>query len=145
MTSGDSAKKTFIEGFNCAQAVLTAYSGRYGMHDFAAKKISCAFGAGCARQSLTCGAVTGALMVVGLKYGKTEANDDESKELTYKKVNEFVNKFKTKYSSVNCYELLGCDLATEEGRAFYSENDLFHNECIKYINDTCEILDQMGL
>ncbi len=145
MLNAEKAKATFADGFNCAQAVLSTYSEKYGVSDTAAKKISCGFGAGCARQSLTCGAVTGAYMVIGLRYGKTRESDENSKNTTYEKVNSFSDQFKLLYGSLNCYELLGCDLATEGGRNYFAENELFDKECMNYVNYACEILDGMGL
>ena len=144
MVNSEKAKETFSKGFNCAQAVLSTYCDKYGINDSLAKKISCGFGAGCARQSLTCGAVSGAFMVIGLRYGKTEEADEESKNITYEKINAFSDQFKLLYGSLNCYELLGCDLSSEGGRDYFAENDLFNKECMHYVKNACEILDAMG-
>ncbi len=58
-----------------------------------ALKISDSFGGGMARMGETCGAVNGALMVIGLKYGNTKAGDKQAKEMTYEVVRDFVNRF----------------------------------------------------
>lgn len=145
MRNEKAAKENFGKGFNCAQSVLSAYSGKYGLDEKISKKISCGFGTGCARQSLTCGAVNAAFMIIGLKYGRTEIGDEESKKITYETVNRFSDEFKSQYGSLNCYELLGgCDLATDGGQNYYNENDLFNNECMEYVEFACEILDKMG-
>jgi C_GCAxxG_C_C family probable redox protein len=145
MYNGKIAEETYHNGFNCAQSVLTAYSGKYHMDDKTAKMISCGFGGGCARQSLTCGAVTGAFMVIGLKYGKAEKEEVEARDITYKKVNEFSTKFKSMHNSINCGELLGIDLATEKGRAYFKENLFSEKKCSNFIKDACNILDEMEL
>jgi C_GCAxxG_C_C family probable redox protein len=145
MDNQQKAKDTFNNGFNCAQAVLTTYSIKFNFDEKTAKRISCGFGAGCARQSLTCGAVTGAYMAIGLKYGKAEKEDTEARNITYKKINEFSAKFKSLHGSLNCSELLGIDLATPEGQAYFEKNSLFDKKCTNYVMDACNILDEIGL
>lgn len=144
MNTEETAVLSFNSGFNCAQAVLTAYSVKYNLDRTTANKISCGFGAGCGRQSLTCGAVTGAYMVIGLKYGKAESGDEVTKEITYKDVIGFSNKFKSLHKSINCTELLGADLGTEEGRAFAKANNLSNKKCANFVKDACTILNEMG-
>ena len=144
MANSDTALKIFDRDFNCAQAVLTTYSEKLGLREKEAKKISCGFGSGCARQSLICGAVSGAFMVIGLKYGKTEEDQEQFKQHTYEQVIQFSDKFKFKFGSLSCYELLGCDLGSEGGLKFYEENDLHNRECRNYVKNACEILDDMG-
>ncbi len=138
------AQEAFKAGFSCSQAVLTAYSRGFGLQADVSNRIACAFGGGIARRSLTCGAVTGALMVIGLKYGKIKADDNESKETTYSKVNEFCRRFEETYGSINCGELLNCDLSTKEGQKRYKDNDLYNLKCMLYVKEACEILDGMG-
>jgi C_GCAxxG_C_C family probable redox protein len=145
MSTQESAFQSFNNGFNCAQAVITAYGGKYNLDDNTAKKLSCGFGGGCGRQSLTCGAVSGAYMVIGLKYGQTEKDNIDARNITYKMVNEFSAKFKTIHNSINCKELLGVDLATPEGQEFVRNNNLSKIKCTKYVTDACIILDEMGL
>ena len=61
------ALSTFDSGFNCSQSVLTAFCNEFGLHDEPAFRIACGFGGGMGRMAKTCGAVTGAFMVIGLK------------------------------------------------------------------------------
>jgi C_GCAxxG_C_C family probable redox protein len=110
MSKADDAAARFKEGFSCSQAVVSSFSGELGLDSDTANKISCGFGAGIARTGNTCGAVAGAVMVIGLKYGKAEAGDDAAKERTYALVQEFIEAFRAKNGSINCTELLGYDL-----------------------------------
>jgi C_GCAxxG_C_C family probable redox protein len=141
----DDAFKAFETGFSCAQSVLTAFSREAGIPEDISNRIATAFGGGIARRSLTCGAVSGAFMVIGLKYGNSRAEDKEAKELTYAKVNEFCRLFIEKHGSINCTELLGCDLGTEEGRKYFKEKMLLTQKCNNYVKDTCDILTKMGM
>jgi C_GCAxxG_C_C family probable redox protein len=145
MTRSIEAQEAFKAGFSCSQAVLTAFSSGLGLEADVSNRIACGFGGGIARRSLTCGAVTGALMVIGLKYGKFKNDDNESKEITYSRVNEFCRIFEEQYGSINCGELLCCDLSTKEGQQKYKDNDLFNQKCIIYVKKACEILESMGL
>ena len=144
MTGEEKALEIFKEEFNCAQAVLATFSDKYGLDEKEAKKIACGFGAGCARQSMTCGAVTGAFMVIGLKHGRAETEDMGSRDITYDKTNEFTEKFISLHGSVNCTDLLQCNLGTEEGQTKFQEKELVKKKCLYYVRDAFRILDSMG-
>ncbi len=143
MSGEEKAVEIFKEEFNCAQAVLAAFSNKYGMNENDAKKIACGFGAGCARQSMTCGAVSGAYMAISLKYGRTEKEDIAARDNTYEKTQEFTEKFKSLHGSVNCTDLLGCNLGTPEGNATFMEKEFYKKKCLYYVRDACRILEGM--
>ncbi|MCX6000010.1 MAG: C-GCAxxG-C-C family protein, partial [Chloroflexi bacterium] len=115
MGNVERAVSCFKEGFNCSQAVLSAYGPKLGLDAEKALRVSGAFGAGMGRMAETCGAVTGAFMVIGLKYGKTRADDNQTREKAYRLVREFTDQFKSRHRSIVCRELLGCDISTPEG------------------------------
>jgi len=100
MNRVEHAVSSFKEGFNCSQAVLSTYGPQFGLNRESALKVSGAFGAGMGRLGETCGAVTGAFMVIGLKYGSTRAEDKETKERAYSLVRDFVKKFKARNGSI---------------------------------------------
>ena len=95
------------------------------------------------RMGETCGGVTGALMVIGLRYGKTEIQDKQEKEMTYGLVKEFVNRFKSRNGSIVCRELLGCDISTPEGLSIAKEKNLIATLCPKFVQDAAEIMEQI--
>jgi C_GCAxxG_C_C family probable redox protein len=113
------------------------------MDEQSAFRVACGFGGGCGRLGLTCGAVTGAYMVIGLKYGKVRADDNDAKEKTYAFVQEFSERFVTRNKSLNCTELLGCDLGTLEGRTKMKEQNLSVTVCEKLVKDAREILEEI--
>jgi len=133
----------FKEGFSCSQAMLSTYGPQLGLNHELALKVSGAFGGGMARIGETCGAVTGAFMVIGLKYGKTKVEDEQTKEKTYSLVREFVDRFKFRNGSIVCRELLGCDISTPEGRDLAKEKNLFATLCPKFVQDAAEIIEQI--
>jgi len=113
------------------------------MDEQTALRVACGFGGGVGRLGLTCGAVTGAVMVIGLKYGKVKVDDDAAKEKTYALVQEFARRFRARNKSLNCTELLGYDLGTAEGREKVKEKNLATTVCEKAVRDAAEILEEI--
>ncbi|UCH51822.1 MAG: C_GCAxxG_C_C family protein [Chloroflexota bacterium] len=143
MSDVEKAVSCFKEGFMCSQAVLTAYAQQFGLDRDAALKVSAAFGGGMGRMGETCGAVTGAFMVIGLKYGRTAVKDTQAHEKTNKLVKKFVDQFKSINGSIMCRELLSCDLSTPEGLKIFADNKLRDSLCTKFVRDAAEIVEQL--
>jgi C_GCAxxG_C_C family probable redox protein len=143
MSRAQYAVESFKEGFSCSQAVVAAFSDLFELDRQKALKISQAFGGGMARMGLTCGAVTGAFMAIGLKYGRTRPEDEEAKEKTYALVHDFIREFKARHGSIVCRELIGVDLGTAEGHKQAIESGVFENLCCQYVQDAVEILDRI--
>ena len=96
------------------------------------------------RQQLVCGAVTGAIMALGIKYGKALHDDESKKKQTYDKTVEFFNEFKKIHGSVNCRELLaGLDLNDPEDHKRIVESGMFDTHCRKYVEDAVGIVEKM--
>jgi C_GCAxxG_C_C family probable redox protein len=143
MSEVEKAASCFSEGFMCSQAVLTAYAGQFDMDRETALKVSAAFGGGMGRMGEICGAVTGAFMVIGLKYGRTMVQDAKSHEKTNRLVREFVDRFKSRNGSIVCRELLGCDLSTQAGQKVFVDKKLRDTLCTKFVRDAAEIVQQL--
>ncbi len=139
----DQAAECFRSGFNCAQAVFSTYAEDFGINKIDALRISCGFGGGMGRLQETCGAVSGAFMLIGCKHGKTKKEDTESTETTYRLVQEFSEKFIAKHGGLACKELLGCNLRTPEGHQFFKERNLKELKCVRYVHDAAEIIEKM--
>ena len=116
------------------------YGERSGLDRETALRVAGAFGAGMARTGETCGAVTGALMVIGLHHAKTRKGDDDSRERAYALAQELMDSFRERNGSLLCREILGVDVSTPEGIVKVRENDLFRKVCPKFVKDAAEIL-----
>ncbi len=116
---------------------------RFGLDREEGLRVAGAFGGGMSRMGETCGAVTGAFIVIGLKHGKTKADDDKAREKTYELANELVRRFKKRNATIRCRELLGHDLSTGEGREAVMEQNLFVTRCPKFLRDAAEILEEI--
>lgn len=143
ITKPEQAAETYKSGFNCAQAVFSTYAEEFGLDRITALKISCGFGAGMGRRQDVCGAVSGAIMLIGSKYGKTIKDDRPANELTYRLVRELSEKFCAKHGSVLCKELLGCNLQMPEGQQFYKEHAFQDLKCARYVHDAAELAETM--
>lgn len=133
----------FKEGFSCSQAVFSAFCEPLGLDRKSALKISQSFGGGMAHMGETCGAVTGAFMVIGLKHGRTRADDELAKEKTYELVREFVRRFRSKHGSIVCKELLGYDVSQEDEMNEAQEKGLFDEFCPQLVQSAAEILENL--
>ena len=140
MTPVETAVVRFEEGYNCSQAVLSAFAEKLGMDHATAVKIASGFGGGMGRMGETCGAVSGAYMALGLKYGGV---DTASKERTYQLVREFARRFLATRDSLRCRDLLGCDISTPEGLRHAREQGLFKSVCAKYVREAAEIVEDL--
>lgn len=130
----------FNDGFNCAQAVLSTYCGEFGMDKKAAMQISCGLGAGMGRRQETCGAVSGAYLLIGLKYGNFMQNDNSAKEQTYAMVREFAALFEERNKSTNCHELLEADLINGDKKTV---QERVKKVCPQMVRDAAEIIEQL--
>ena len=143
MNKVDCAVSCFEEGFSCSQAVFSTYGPQLGLDRERALKIAGTFGGGMGRMGETCGAVTGAFMVIGLKYGNSKVEDNPSKEKAYSLVREFVDRFQSRNGTIVCRELLGCELSTPEARELAQEKNLFATICPKLVQDAAEIIEKI--
>jgi C_GCAxxG_C_C family probable redox protein len=140
----DKASTKFTSGFNCAQSVLWTFAADLGLEPDAALKIACGFGAGMGRREEVCGAVTGGIMALGLKFGRGEAQDRSATEQAYAKTQELMRQFEARHGSCICRCLLGgCDLTTEAGRASFKEQDLLHKICEPCVRTVADILAEL--
>ena len=93
--------------------------------------------------SEVCGAVTGALMLIGLKYGKYLEKDNESKEKTYNLVKKFTENFKKEYGTINCKELLKYDLGKEEDLIKARSSGVFKELCPMFVKRSVELVEEI--
>ena len=143
MLKTEQALANFDQAYNCAQAVLATFAPDLGLDRETALKIASGFGAGMGRSGRTCGAVSGALMVIGLKFGYTDNTDYETKDRCYEIARQFITRFTDLHGTVECSQLLGCDVSTAEGMETAQEQDLFATLCPKLVQDAVRIVERL--
>jgi C_GCAxxG_C_C family probable redox protein len=143
LTKADEAVASYGKRFTCSAAVFSAFSEDLGLDPDMAKKIACGFGAGISKTGNICGAVSRAILVIGLKYGKTVAEDDAATEKTRALVRQFIHEFAEKNGSINCTELLGYNLSKPEEFAKARDDRLFVTKCTPLVRDAADILEKI--
>lgn len=138
------AMTKFSEGYNCAQSVFYAFCEVLNFEKDLALKMVCGFGAGMGRKQEVCGAVTGAIVVIGTKFGRGLEEERIATELTYQKTRQLMDRFTAKHGTFICRKLIdGCDLATQEGQKQFKETDLLNTICKPCVQSVVEILEDL--
>lgn len=101
------AEQLFLQGFNCSQSVLAAFSEEIGMDRETALRLSSSFGAGMGRMREVCGAVSAMFMILGLQYGYSDPKDSGAKAEHYRRVQQVAEEFRKENGTIICRELLG--------------------------------------
>jgi len=140
----ETAEKRFIEdGFSCSQSVFSAFAEAEGMDLETALKVASSFGAGMARKGDTCGVITGGMMVLGLKFGRTVADDTEAKEKNYRLVNEFVGQFNRRFENTMCRDLLGFEPGSPEAEQRFKNEPELTKRCGGFVREAAEIIEEI--
>jgi C_GCAxxG_C_C family probable redox protein len=137
----EKAVELFKSGYNCSQAVIGAFCDEFGMDFETAMRVSEGFGGGMGRMRLTCGAVSGMFMLVGLKYSKAEGGDIETRTKIYETVQKLAKEFEEKNGSIVCGDLLGINKPKDDGAVPTTRSESFYKKrpCAKCVED-CAIL-----
>ena len=139
----ETAIDSFESGYNCAQSVLKAFSEELHLNEAQAMNMASGFGAGMGRLQETCGAVTGAFMVIGLYNSLAFQLNENRNDITAKMIQDFESNFKAKHGSTACNELINCNLNTEEGQLTFQEKNLHEKVCQRCIGDAIELLEEV--
>jgi C_GCAxxG_C_C family probable redox protein len=143
MDAVERALSTFDEGYSCSQSILSSFAPALGLDRDMALRVATAFGGGMGHRGDTCGAVTGAFMVIGLRHGRVKAEDREIRDRAYALVNRFVEEFEARHGSIVCRELLGFDLSTPEGEQLAEERWPDDMPCREVVRDAASILKEL--
>ncbi len=132
-SSSDKSKKSskdhFMEGSNCSESTLLGISESLGKNCKFIPQIASGFGGGFGRHGEVCGAISGAVMAIGLVHGRKDPKDSEGKEKIYGIIDEYLKIFTEKYGTLNCRNLTGCDMLTPEGLKKIRDEKVHVNIC----------------
>lgn len=132
------AVELFMSGKNCSQAVFVAFATDLGLTEDMALAISIGLGGGVGRMREVCGAISGASMVVGLKYPELDKGE------VYEKVRLIADEFKKTNPSIVCKELLGLskpeNSSVPEARTaeYYKKRP-----CVKIVEDAAKATEKI--
>lgn len=120
----------FLSGRNCAQCVFTSFAKEYGFDPEESDRIAACFGSGMG-MSQTCGAVTGALMAIGLMGGSTAESE------------AFRNEFAACHGSCICRELIGADFTDPEQAKQARDSGVLLDYCPGLVEHACRIVEDV--
>ena len=143
MDAVDTAVQMFEEGYSCSQALLASFAPRYGLDRQTALKLASPFGGGMGRLGLNCGAISGALMVIGLHGGRTDPEDDETRDRNDALVREFMDRYRKENGSIMCNDLTGVDISDPEARAAGNEAGTFDRVCPNLVRYAATVVQEL--
>ncbi|HNY01596.1 MAG TPA: C-GCAxxG-C-C family protein [Bacteroidales bacterium] len=132
----------FRSGLHCSQSVFGSFSEEFGLPRETALKIACPFGGGIGGYGKTCGALTGALMVLGLKQGSSEGSDYEAKLDSRRKARELIAYFEKQHGSSQCNDLVGFDRSNLSGPELLARLPQIHDFCGKFLESVIVYLEE---
>jgi len=132
------AKSYAAKGFLCSESVLLAVGKSLDIHCELIPKIATGFGAGIGGCGSVCGAVSGGVMALGLKFGRSDTEKQEGRPYWF--ALELVKRFEKEFGYITCRELTRCDLTTAEGRKKYGDEKLWETKCRQYIASVAAIV-----
>jgi C_GCAxxG_C_C family probable redox protein len=135
------SKALFESGMYCAESVLQAVAETHGMMDPLIPKIATGFCGGVSRTSGMCGALAGGILAVGVLTGRS--NPQESNKLCYALTYELVQRFRNAFGSVQCTDLLGCDLSTPTGIDIFRTRGLGKSVCVPVTWQTATLVEEV--
>ncbi len=137
------AEALFDDGYLCSQAVLMAFAGRFGLAEPDAARLAAPFGAGIGRLGRTCGAVSGALMALGLACGHERPQDDDAKERVLELARTMVRRFESLHGTVECRSLLGLDVSDPAQLERARDEAVFDRVCPAFVRDAATLAAEL--
>lgn len=142
MTLEIEARAYFEQHYNCAQSTFAPFASSSGMDLGLAMRIATPFGGGMGHAGQVCGAVSGALMAIGLYRGITEY-DREKKYACYDLAKLFQERFRALHGELTCPGLLGLDIGDPDDLEEARQLDVFHTRCVVFVADAVRIVEEL--
>jgi C_GCAxxG_C_C family probable redox protein len=143
MNKSEIASGYMKKGYNCAQSIMKAYASEVGMNEEDAIRMASVLGGGVGRNGHICGAVSGAALIIGMKFGTIDPVDFLAKEKAYNKANELLEKFSAENKSVLCKELIPYDMKNPAELKKAREAGVFVKQCPLYVLSAGRILESI--
>jgi C_GCAxxG_C_C family probable redox protein len=143
MDRAEIAVDTMRSGFNCAQSMVKAYAAELNADEAAVVRMAAPFGGGIGRNGYVCGAVSGAVMVIGARFGNADAADTAARDRAYAVVSKLLEKFREEHHTVLCRELISFEINNPEGYQRAREAGVFQNRCPLFLRSVGKILDEI--
>jgi C_GCAxxG_C_C family probable redox protein len=136
---GEKASNLFLKGYNCSQSVLLAMSEHWGLENDLVPKIATGFGGGIGRCGSVCGALSGGVMALSMRYGTNEPSAEKRLQ-TYELSRKFFEQFEKRNNGVLCRDLIGYTLSNPDEQKKAREENVFQKKCTRYVENAVTIL-----
>lgn len=144
MTRKEAAEDNFMQGYNCAQAVVLAFADILPVDADTLMRLSSSFGGGMGRLREVCGAVSGMFIVAGILRGYSGPETAAVKSGHYARIQKLAGEFEQKYGSIVCRELLGLNVKHDTPEASPRTPDFYTSRpCLAIIGDAAAILEKL--
>ena len=143
MNHAQKARDLFLCGCSCSQAVFAAFADDFGMDQDTALKLASSFGGGMGGMRETCGAVSGMLMVAGLKWGYSEVGNLDIKTAHYARVRKLIDSFKAEHTTIVCRELLAHLGELKKDPSARTAEYYKVRPCVLFVETAARLLDEM--
>jgi C_GCAxxG_C_C family probable redox protein len=137
------AEELFRSGYLCSQSILLAFAASAGLDEQTAARIASTLGAGMARQGWTCGALTGAFLVLGLHCGHSTPAEAGTKEDLFARARALAERFRERHGATSCRDLTGCDLLDPAGRQAATDRGVFTKRCPGFVRTAAGLAADM--
>lgn len=131
------AESYFREGFNCAESVLMTMQEAWNLGEITPKPAT-GFGAGIGGLGSLCGALTGGIIALNLKFGRIKNIEDKDKP--YSMAHKYFKIFENENGSPFCKEITECDFMNPKDKTRFREENIFEKKCIKLVKNAIKIL-----
>ena len=143
MNHAQKARDLFLSGCSCSQAVFAAFADDFGMDQDTALRLASSFGGGMGGMRETCGAVSGMLMVAGLKWGYSEVGNLDIKTAHYARVRKLIDSFKAEHTTIVCRELLAHLGTLKKDPSARTAEYYKVRPCVMFVETAARLLDEM--
>jgi len=143
MDSIDLALSYFDRGYSCSQSVLVAFAPQLGLPEELALRVAAPFGGGIGRLGEVCGAISGAIMALGLRYGGFDPSDQAAKDRLYAQVQQLAHQFQEQHRTLLCRGLLGLDLSIPQELQQARRERVFASQCPRYVRTATELVAEL--
>jgi C_GCAxxG_C_C family probable redox protein len=138
----EKAVKKFLEGYNCAQSVLSTMCEFWNIRSELIPKIAAPFGGGIGLRGSVCGALTGGVMAIGIKYGDNEPLS-KNRLKAYELAGIVYKEFEKRHGTVLCRELIGYKLSNSEDLEKAEKARVFEKKCVNFVKTMVETLAEI--
>lgn len=138
----EQAVEMFVGGYSCAQSLLAVYGPFLGVEREAALRLAAPLGGGLSRTDGPCGAATGALLVLGLKYGHSHPDDDAAADRIRNLTRDYLARYDERKGSTMCTDILGHNLSLPGVPEKVQEGQLSSETCPDAVRTAATLLEE---